>query len=161
MNHQTLHSFTKQTMIATIYVVLVYVFQFLSFEKIQFRVAELMLILVFFDRKSIIGLVIGTFIANWLMSPFGIIDALVGSLATLIGILLMFLCLKKKFIAILFPAISNALCIGLMIHILDGIPLLPIALFIFLGEAVVLYGLGIPIYYVLKDHPFFIETFHK
>ncbi|MDD4194369.1 MAG: QueT transporter family protein [Acholeplasmataceae bacterium] len=160
MNKRLILSFTTQAMLATVYVVLVYAFQFLSFEQIQFRIAELLLIFIFFDKKSIIGLTIGTFVANWLFSPFGILDALVGSFATLIGLILMLIFQKHKFVALIFPALSNAFIIGLMISLLDQIPLIPIMLWIFLGEAVVLYALGYPIYKVLKDHPFFIETFH-
>ena len=48
MNRNIIFSFTKQAMLATVYVVLVYAFQFLSFEKVQFRIAELLLIFVFF-----------------------------------------------------------------------------------------------------------------
>jgi len=161
MNRNIIFSFTKQAMLATVYVVLVYAFQFLSFEKVQFRIAELLLIFVFFDKKSIIGLTIGTFVANWLLSPFGIIDALVGSFATLVGLILMILFSKHKLISLIFPAISNALIIGLMISILDQIPFIPIALWVFIGEVTVIYLLGYPVYRVLKDHPFFTETFHE
>lgn len=161
MNKRLIYTFTTQAMLATVYVVLVYAFQFLSFEKIQFRIAELLIIFVFFDKKSIIGLTIGTFVANWLFSPFGILDALVGSLATIIGLVLLIIFNKHKLVALIFPAISNAIIIGLMISILDQIPFVPIAIWVFIGEAVVLYVLGFPMYKVLKDHPFFIETFHQ
>jgi uncharacterized membrane protein len=67
---------------------------------------------------------------------------------------------KHKLISLLFPALANAVIIGLMISILDQIPFVPIALWVFLGEAAVLYILGFPTYKVLQDHPFFIETFH-
>lgn len=161
MNKRLILNFTQQAMLATVYVVLVYAFQFLSFEKIQFRIAELLLIFVFFDKKSIIGLSIGTFIANWLFSPFGILDAAVGTLATVIGLSLMIMFSKHKLIALIFPVLANAIIIGLMISILDQIPFIPIAIWIMIGEAAVIYVLGYPVYHVLKDHPFFIETFHQ
>lgn len=159
MNKNMVLDFTKQTMIATIYVVLVYAFQFLSFEQLQFRIAEVLLILVFFDKKSVIGLLLGTFIANWLLSPFGLVDAVFGTLATAVGVSLMIRFRRYRLVALIFPAISNGLIIGWMISYIDQIPFLPIFFFIFIGEAIVLYILGLPIYHVLKDHPFFIEVF--
>ena len=65
----TLQNFTikdllRQAIIASLYVVLVLIFHFVSFDAIQFRVAELLLILVFFDKKSVVGLTIGVVISN-------------------------------------------------------------------------------------------------
>jgi len=51
----------KQAMLAAIYVVLVYIFQFASFGLVQFRIAELLMIFILFDKKSIIGLTIGLY----------------------------------------------------------------------------------------------------
>jgi uncharacterized membrane protein len=48
----TLIFYLKNAMIASIYVVLLYVFQFLSFELVQFRIAELLLVLILFNSKS-------------------------------------------------------------------------------------------------------------
>lgn len=48
-----------QMTISAIYVVLVFVFYFMSFEAIQFRIAEILLVLVFFNKKHTIGIVFG------------------------------------------------------------------------------------------------------
>ena len=146
MKNFLLKDFIKQSTIASIYVVLVFIFQFLSFESIQFRIAEFLLILVFFDKKSIVGLLIGTFLANYLMSPYGLADALFGTLASLLAMLLMIGFSKHKVIALVFPALSNALVIGLMISLVNHIPFIPIALWVFLGEVVVMYLVGYPIF---------------
>ena len=76
--------YLKNAMIASIYVVLLYVFQFLSFELVQFRIAELLLVLVLFNAKSFYGITIGTFVGNMLFSPYGFVDAVVGTIATII-----------------------------------------------------------------------------
>ena len=157
MKKFVLKDFIMQSMIAAIYVVLVFVFQFLSFETIQFRIAEFLLILVFFDKKSIVGLLIGTFLANYLMSPYGLIDALFGSLASLLALTLMMIFSRYKVISLIFPAISNAIVIGLMISIMNQIPFVPIALWVFLGEAVVMYAIGYPIYLYLNKNKHFKE----
>ncbi|MCD4826213.1 MAG: QueT transporter family protein [Acholeplasmataceae bacterium] len=157
MKNFALKDFIMQSMIAAIYVVLVFIFQFLSFETIQFRIAEFLLILVFFDKKSIVGLLIGTFLANYLMSPYGLIDALFGSLASLLALSFMMIFNRYKLISLLFPALANAIVIGLMISIMNQIPFVPIALWVFLGEAVVMYVVGYPVYLYLNKNKHFKE----
>lgn len=157
MKNFILQDFIKQSTIASIYVVLVFIFQFLSFETVQFRIAEFLLILVFFDKKSVVGLLVGTFLANYLMSPYGIIDALFGTLASLIAMLLMIGFSKHKLISLLFPALSNALVIGLMVSIVNHIPFIPIALWVFLGEVVVMYLIGYPVFKYLDKNMHFKE----
>lgn len=150
-----------QTMLASIYVVLVFGFSFMSFETIQFRIAEVLLIFVFFDKKSVIGLTLGTFVANWLMSPFGLVDALFGSLATVLSLLAMILLIKHKRIALVMPALFNGLVIGLMLVYFLDLPFLPTFGWIFLGEFVVVMGLGYPLYRVLRKNQAFIEFFNE
>ena len=157
MKNFVLKDFLLQSMIAAMYVVLVFVFQFLSFETVQFRIAEVLLILVFFNKKHFIGLTIGTFVANYLMSPYGIVDALVGTLATVVALVLMILMSKPKWLSLLFPAISNGIVIGLMISLMNQIPFLPIAMWVFLGEAVVMLLLGYPLYTYLNKNQHFKE----
>jgi len=152
-----LKDFLLQSMIAAMYVVLVFVFQFLSFETVQFRIAEVLLILVFFDKKHLIGLTIGTFVANYLMSPYGLVDALFGTLATIVALVIMILISKPKWLSLLFPAISNAIVIGLMISLMNQIPFLPIAMWVFFGEAVVMLLLGYPLYVYLNKNQHFKE----
>lgn len=149
----------RQTMIATIYVVIVYMFSFLSFQEIQFRIAEALLVLIFFDYKNIYGLTLGTFVSNWLLSPFGLIDALFGSAATIISLLFMILLKKHKLLALLMPAIFNGLIIGFLIYYIEQIPFLYGASFVFLGEIVVMIFLGFPLYKILEKHPYFLEVF--
>jgi uncharacterized membrane protein len=157
MKNFALKDFIKQSTIASIYVVLVFIFQFLSFETIQFRIAEFLLILVFFDKKSIVGLIIGTFLANYLMSPYGLVDALFGTLASFLALVLMILFSKNKLLSLSFPAFSNALVIGLMIAFMNDIPFLPIAFWVFLGEAVVMYVIGYPLYLYFNKNKHFKE----
>lgn len=136
-----------QMTIATIYVVLVFVFYFMSFEAIQFRVAEILLVLVFFNKKHTIGLVFGTFLANY-FGAFGLIDALYGSLATLIVALLLYASKKYWLIALLmFPALINGLIISFQISFhFDTFQVFWINfLWIAFGEFVVVMLLGIPL----------------
>ena len=137
-------------MIAASYVALVYAFSFLSFEAIQFRVAEVMLIIYLFNSKTLPGLLTGTFIANVLFSPLTYVDAVVGTFATLLALTIISIAKKNIISAILAPAITNGVIIGLMLYYLIDLPLLETMFFVFLGELAVMTLLGLPVYFTLK-----------
>ncbi len=145
-----------EAMIATIYVVLVYAFQFMSFGNWQFRIAEVLLILVFFNPRHAIGIVIGTLVAN-LFSTISIVDVLFGTLATIIALIPMILTRKKPLIALIFPVIINAFVIAAMLYYFLDLPYWLSALQVGLGEAAVLYIVGYPIYRLLNQNTYFKE----
>ena len=153
--------YLKNAMIAAIYVVLLYVFQFLSFELIQFRIAELLLVLILFNSKSFYGITIGTFVGNLLFSPYGFVDAVVGTIATIITLLCMISLKKKLVLALLMPGIVNGIIIGLMLVYLNDITTFNAFVitfgWIFLGQTVVLVILGYPFYQLLKEKSLFQE----
>lgn len=153
MKNFTVKDLTLNAIFGSIYVVLVFIFSILSFDDIQFRIAEVLLIFALFNPKIIPGLILGNFIAN-LGSPLGIIDSVIGSIASLIALILMVVFKNKPKIAMIFPAISNGLIVGAMLHIMLDLPLIITMFFVFLGEAVVMYLLGLPLYYYVKknDH---------
>lgn len=161
MKNMVLIDFLKQSMIAAIYVVLVFLLRFASFGLIQFRVAEVLMILVLFDKKSIIGLTLGCFIANWLGGAI-IIDIIFGTLATTIAGILMYVTRKQIFLALIWPAVINGLIIGLILTYAYQVgPLYYSIPSVFVGEAVILYGLGLPIYLSLQDNQHFLEFFQN
>ena len=153
--------YLKNAMIASIYVVLLYVFQFLSFELVQFRIAELLLVLVLFNSKSFYGITIGTFIGNMLFSPYGFVDAVVGTIATMITLILMIILKRQLILSFLMPGIVNGIIIGLMLVYFSDITTLTAFLitfgWIFLGQTVVLFVFGYPFYKLLKEKPSFQE----
>lgn len=67
--------------ICALYVALVFIFNFMSYESIQVRIAEVLIFIVLINKKYTIGITIGCFIAN-LIGPYGLVDALIGSFAT-------------------------------------------------------------------------------
>lgn len=157
----TLRDLTQQVMVATIYVVLVLSFAFMSYQDIQFRVAEALLVLVFFNKKHIYGLAIGTFIANS-FSPFGLIDAFVGTAATLVAIIPMSFLGKNKtsaIIALILPVLSNAFIIGALIAHMEGQWQLyfEFALSVGLGQFAVLYTLGVILYLSIHKNNYLHE----
>ena len=69
-------------LIAALYVVITYISYPISFMAIQFKIGEIMVLLCFFNRKYVVGLVLGCIISN-LVSPLRLMD--VGFELSLIG----------------------------------------------------------------------------
>lgn len=155
-NKKMLNFITKQVLIASTYTVLSLVFYFLTYELVQFRIAEVLLILVYFNPYNAIGIIIGTIITN-AMSPFGMIDVLVGTSATIVSILFMLILKRNKIISLLSPIIVNGIFIGLLLNILLETPLYLSISSVMLGEAVVIYFLALPVYLYLKKREDFIK----
>ena len=78
---------TQGAVIAALYVVLTMVFAPISFGPVQVRIAEALCILPMFTPAAIPGLFIGCLIAN-LIGGGIILDVIFGSIATLIGAVL-------------------------------------------------------------------------
>lgn len=119
---------------ATAYVVLTLICYPFSFGMIQVRIAEALMLLVCYNKKYSIALIIGCFIAN-LFSSLGIIDCAFGTLATAIACVIMMF-IKNKYIAFIIPVITNAFIIALELYIVSGVPYLLSALYVGLGELV-------------------------
>jgi len=155
----TIKDLIKQALIAAIYLVLVIIFWEFSFKEIQFRIAEILLILIFFDKKSIIGLTLGVIIANF-FSPLLLFDLTFGVLASILSFFVLLLLKRWPYLALVFPALINGFIIGLGLAIIYELPYFITILTVFIGEFLVVYGLGLPLYYLLKRYHF-EEVFNK
>lgn len=106
---------TLAAVVAALYAVLTYTGAAfgLSFLPTQFRVAEALCVLPFLFPGTAPGLFVGCLIAN-LLSPFGLIDVVFGSLATLIAA---FATTKmpNKWLAPLPAVVSNGVIVGAML----------------------------------------------
>lgn len=142
----------SQAFIATIYIVLLVVFQGVSFGVIQFRIAEVLLILMLFNHKHWLGLLIGTLIGNLLLSPIAL-DWIIGTGAT--GLTLFFMSqTKNETLALLWPSIFNGLIVGLQLTYIYGVPT-PLMLNIgsvFVGEFVVTFVAGMILVPIIKKN---------
>lgn len=142
----------KNAFVAAIYVVLTVVLTpYMSYQAIQFRVAEVLLILFLFNSKYALGILVGTFISN-LFSPFGVIDWVVGTGASAISLYGMGLFKKKPFIALLMPTIVNGIIIGIQLNLIFKAPLLASMGFVAFGEFVVVSMIGYFIYKLLENN---------
>ena len=139
---------TRTALIAAAYAALTYAFAFMSYNDIQFRVSEILVLFAFIEPKYGLGLILGCVLAN-VASPLGVIDVVVGSFATFVAIMFI-VTVRKSFgynkkaliIASLGPVISNALFVGLELKYLFNTPFLVNALYVAIGEFVVVTIVG-------------------
>lgn len=139
---------TRTALIAASYAALTYLFAFMSYNDIQFRVSEVLVLFVFIEPRYGLGLVLGCMLAN-LASPLGVIDVAVGTFATFIAIMFI-VTVRKKFgynkkaliFASLGPVISNALLVGIELTYLFNTPFWLNALYVAIGEFVVVTLIG-------------------
>lgn len=112
--------------IAALYVILTLPFAVFSYGPIQFRLAELLTITPYFWPEAIPGLAVGCFIAN-LASPLGVVDWILGTLATLTAALLTYYLRKtnKLWIAAIPAVVVNALIVALYVSVLFGFNPIP------------------------------------
>lgn len=157
MMNFSLRDYVRQAMIASIYVVLVFAFAPISYESLQFRVAEILVIIVLFDKKAIVGLTIGCFVAN-LFSPMLVFDLTFGTAATFITLLLM-IKTRNVYVALLYPSIINAVIVGYALSIAFETPYLINMASVFIGEFVVTFIVGLPLYILLNQHEGFKSLF--
>lgn len=148
---------TKQVafcgILAAVYAALTIATAAFAYGPIQFRLADALCILPFFLPFSTWGLFIGCVIAN-LFSTVSALDIVIGSLATLLGCL-MTSRVKNPYLAPLPTIVCNTVLVGAMLawvympeNLLLGFATMGAQVLI--GEAAVLYVLGLPLLLVLR-----------
>lgn len=140
----------RTAMVAALYGCLTWALSFMAYGPIQFRLTEVMVLLVLIDSGYIPGLVLGCIIAN-IFSSVGIMDMVFGSAATLISVLLISKT-KNLWVATLWPTICNALIVGAELYYISHLPFFLSAGEVALGEFVVVTILGgILFTFILKN----------
>lgn len=138
--------------IAAVYAVLTILLQAISFQAVQVRASEALTLLPVLFPAAIPGLTVGCLLAN-LISPVGWMDVVFGTLATLIAAVLTRKLRKNLYLAALMPVLSNAIIIGIMLHVAFGEPLWMSMLTVGAGEALACFVLGIPLVKALEKVP--------
>lgn len=155
----------------------------LAFGPVQLRVSEVVCVLALFTVDAIPGLTIGCVLANLIgialngSGALGLLDVVGGSFATFLGAWWCWRMRKHVGLALLGPVVANALIVSAYLPIILAaagfytIPFTDISLvesyplmYLFgvvalgLGEALVVYGLGLPLQAALKRTPLFVES---
>lgn len=148
----------RAALIAALYVALTYLagVMNLAYGPLQFRFSEALTVLPFLLPEAVPGLFIGCVVSN-LLSPYGALDLVVGSLATLLSAFWTSKC-RRRALAPLPPVVCNAVLVGAMLAWYEagfGTGFAPAfaynALTVGVGEAAVCYLLGLPLLRVLES----------
>lgn len=148
---KTLKLLTINAAIAAVYFVLTVMLEPFSYGQIQFRLSEILMVLVLINFKVAPGIVLGCFTANF-FSPLGVWDVVFGTLASVLCISLMFVLKRNIFIALLAPTIVGSAVVAVMLNLILGLPFLETFIYVAVGEGAVLYVIGIPFYYLVQKN---------
>ena len=172
-------SIARTGMIAAVYaaatLVALLLLQGLAWGPVQFRISEAVCVLALLTPNAVPGLTIGCALANLIAlaingtGALGMLDVAFGSLATCLGALWCWKMRERPAVAVLGPVIANALIVPAYLPLLlQGmgfytVPFTTIALdgayipmYLFglvatgIGEAIVMYVLGLPLLAALK-----------
>ena len=131
-----------------------------TFGTVQCRFAEALCVLPFFFPETVWGLFVGCLITN-LLSPYGLLDIVMGSLTTLLAAFLTSRC-KNRWLAPLPPVVCNGILVGGMLAWEQvgftgafGVTFALNAASVALGELIACYGLGALLLWRLPKMPFF------
>ena len=141
-------------MIASVYAALTLAISPIASSEIQFRLSEIMVFLAFYNKKYIPGLIIGCIIAN-LFSPMGLLDVIFGTISTIIVCITMYV-IKNRYLAAIIGAIITGLIIGGELWYAYQIPYLINALYVAIGELIVLI-IGALVFKAIEHNEYFIN----
>ena len=156
-NHMKLHKtrwIAHAAMIAAIYIIVTWLFAPFGFGEIQVRISEALTILPAFTPAAVPGLFVGCLIGNILGGAI-LPDIIFGSLATLIGAVLVYRMRDKhSFLLPLPPILSNTLIVPFVLRYGYGVALpLPLLMFsIGIGELISCGVLGMILHRALSRY---------
>lgn len=150
---------THGALIAAMYVALTFVASLMGLASgvVQVRLSEALTILPLFTPAAVPGLFIGCILAN-LLTGCAAWDVVFGALATLLGALgTYYLGRKNKYLAPVFPIVSNAAIVPFVLQYVYGAPESWIFLFITvgIGEVISCGVLGLALHRVLSKTELF------
>lgn len=145
----------KSAIIAALYAVITLMFPMLAYGPIQLRFSEILVLLVFYNKRFIPGLLVGCAIAN-LASELMVFDVIFGTFASFLA----FSCMirqKNLFVASLFPVLFMFIPAMETYFLLDS----SVAFIIMLGqfmasEFVVVSIIGVILFKILEKNTGFM-----
>ena len=108
----------RLALVAAVYAAVTVAIPGLSFGSVQFRFAEVLVLLCFYRRDYSIALILGCFIANC-FSPMALMDMIFGTLATAIAVIPMFY-IRNIWVASLLPVVSNGIIVAIELYVCFG-----------------------------------------
>ena len=155
MSNLKTRDITQLALIAALYVAITVApgISALSYGQIQFRISEILMLLPFFNHKYSWSLIVGCFLSN-ILSPTGVPDLILGTLATAIACLLITKIPKSNKFLWTVPvicAVVNGIIVGIELNVIAKAPLFATMLTVGLGELVVV-AVGAVVFYFLMEN---------
>ena len=143
----------QAAVIAAVYAAVTLLLAPLSYGPMQVRASEALTVLPYFTPAAIPGLFVGCFTAN-MISPYGIVDLVCGSIASLAAAWLSYKLRGKPLLVPLPPVVINGVVIGAMLYFVYGVPMPLLACmgWVAAGQFAACYILGYPLLCYLKKH---------
>lgn len=143
---------TVQALIAGVYMALSLFLMPYTFGPIQVRVAEMTLLLLFFNKRYSFGITLGCLITN-LFSPLGLVDVVFGTFATAVSCYAM-VKTKNTYLKLMWPAVFNGIIIGLELTVLfKEFPFIFNMFFVAVGEVIAVFLPGIVMKKKVLENP--------
>ena len=155
MRNSVVRSITFNAIVAAAYFGISMATSPFAFLAVQVRIAEALVLLCFFRLDFAFGLTLGCFLTN-LFSPLGLVDAGIGSAATLASCLLVYL-FKHLALATLVPVVINAFVVGAELHFILQEPFWLSAGLVALGEFIAVSVFGYLLFMYLGRRPGFLQ----
>ena len=142
-----------------IYVVLTTALPEISYNAVQFRIAEALMLFCLLDKDFVTATTLGCFIAN-LLSPVGVVDVIAGTSATLLSGLCIYIMRDKlnPITASVFPIVFNALFVGTELYFTADTPLEFGVMSVAAGEIVCVTILGTIFYKAVTANKAFVKV---
>lgn len=143
----------QAAIIAAVYATLTIILMPFSYGVMQVRISEALTILPYFTPAAIPGLFIGCVVSN-MVGPYGLLDMVFGSSATLIAAVCSYYLRSKPLLVPLPPVIANGIIIGAMLYYAYSVPMPLVAciLWVAAGELIACYGIGYPLLRILNKY---------
>lgn len=145
---------THAAIIAALYAVLTHLQNLIlpgsASWAIQCRISEALCVLAFFTPAAIPGLTIGCLLFNITFAAALPLDFVVGSLATALAATAMWKLRRYPLPALTMPALFNAILVGWELTVYIGGGFWINALYVAIGELIVMLTLGLLLYTVMK-----------
>ncbi len=161
MDKSKLIKYINISLIAALYASLSIILGPFSYGEIQVRLAETLIVLVFFKSEAVFGLTIGCFLANVIglmlgINTLGMMDVVFGTLATFISSLLAYHFRAYRYkkiplLSLMMPVLVNAIIIGIELNLvlLNSLAFKTFIIFasyVMLGQFIACVVFGIPLY---------------
>lgn len=149
---------TRLAVVAALYVALTLLVHPYSYGQLQFRISEVLVLLCFYRKDYKYSLILGCLIAN-ILSPYGVLDMVFGTLATAISVILISKS-KNLFLSSMYPVLLNGIIVGALLYYTTENPVSIFLLmaYVAIGEFVVVSIVGVILFKLLEKNKLFLDV---